>query len=93
MNEVLNALIFPSADTVRFGYKSPDTRLGTIALPDGMNLFDAALRAISATTYDIIRPEIFHARMSNPESRSLYKIVQDGPNGVFKFHRFMHLSR
>ncbi len=85
MNEVLNALIFPSADTVRFGYKSPDTRLGTIALPDGMNLFDAALRAISATTYDIIRPEKFHARMSNPEAEAYIKSCRMGQTEFSSF--------
>jgi len=85
MNEVLNALIFPTADTVRFGYKSPDTRLGTIALPDGMNLYEAALRAISATTYDIIRPERFHARMSNPDAEAYIKSCRMGQTEFSSF--------
>jgi hypothetical protein len=68
INHVLNALLNPQADVLRFGYRGPESNLGFVPFLTGISLFDAALRSLSTATYDVIKPERFHARMSNTKA-------------------------
>jgi hypothetical protein len=68
VNQVLNALLNPHADVLRFGYRAPEANLGFVPFLKGISLYDAALRSLSTATYDVLKPEKFHLRMSNPKA-------------------------
>lgn len=78
VNHVLNALLNPQADILRFGYRAPDANLGFVPFLTGISLFDAALRSLSTATYDVVKPEKFHARMSNPTADAYVRSCRMG---------------
>lgn len=68
INQVLNSVFNPHADVLRFGYHAPESKFGFVPFLKGISLYDAALRSLSTATYDVIKPEKFHPRMSNPKA-------------------------
>jgi hypothetical protein len=70
VTNILNSVLNPQADVLRFGYRAPESKLGFVPFLKGISLYDAALRSLSTATYDVIKPERFHARMSNPRAES-----------------------
>lgn len=83
--QVLNEVLNPHADILRFGYEAPESRLGFVPFLKGISLFDAALRAISTATYDVVKPEKFHLRMSNPTADAYVESCRMGQTEVGSF--------
>jgi hypothetical protein len=78
IRQVLNEVLNPQSDVLRFGYDAPESKLGYVPFLTGMHLYDAALRSLSTATYDVIHPEKFHARMSNPSAEAYIESCRMG---------------
>jgi hypothetical protein len=75
---VLNAILIPYADVLRFGYRAPEANYGFVPFLKGISLYDAALRSLSTATYDVLKPEKFHARMGNPRAEKYIESCRMG---------------
>lgn len=62
-HQLLNDLISPPADTIRFRVSNPRTQEGLITLPEGFMLLESAKKALLTTACDIIKPELYHKRL------------------------------
>jgi len=78
LKQVLNELLNPHSDVLRFGYVAPESKLGFVPFLTGISLFDAALQSISTATYDVLKPEKFHKRMSNSKADAYIKSCRMG---------------
>jgi hypothetical protein len=76
--EVLNDLLSPDADTLRYRVISPATGRGTIPLVDGIQLLEGAKRSILAAACSVIQPHPYHPRMSRTEAQQLLNACQLG---------------
>ncbi len=85
IRQVLNTVLNAHSDILRFGYQAPEARLGYVPFLTGISLFDAALRSISTATYDVVRPEQFHSRMSNPAAEAYIASCRMGQTEVGSF--------
>lgn len=71
VSEILNDLISPEADVVRYRVASPATARGTIPLVEGIRLLDGAKRTILAAGCSVVNPAAHHPRMSRVEAQQL----------------------
>ena len=78
VNQVLNTILIPHADVLRFGYRAPEANYGFIPFLKGIHLYDAALRSLSTATYDVLKPEKFHARMGSPRAEKYIESCRMG---------------
>jgi len=85
LRQVLNEVLNPHSDVLRFGYQAPEARLGYVPFLTGISLFDAALRSISTATYDVVKPEKFHLRMSNPTAEAYVQSCRMGQTEIGSF--------
>ncbi len=75
---MLNAILIPYADVLRFGYRAPEANYGFVPFLKGISLYDAALRSLSTATYDVLKPEKFHARMGTPRAEKYIESCKMG---------------
>ncbi len=69
--EVLNDLMTPESDTLRYRVASMATGRGSIPLVDGIRLLDGAKRSILAAACSVVNPVAHHPRMSRTEAQQL----------------------
>lgn len=69
--EVLNDLITPESDILRYRVASPSTGRGTIPLIEGIRLLDGARRSLLSAACSVINPVAHHPRMSRTEAQQL----------------------
>jgi hypothetical protein len=69
--EVLNDLLTPEADVVRYRVASKATGRGSIPLIEGIRLLDGARRSILSAACSVINPVAQHLRMSRTEAQQL----------------------
>lgn len=68
---VLNDLLAPNADTLRFRIATQQSDAGTLPLQDGISLLEGAKKAVLAAACSVINPATFHPRMKRAESDAL----------------------
>jgi len=85
VRSILNTVLNPHTDVLKFGYDAPEAKLGYVPFLTGISLFDAALRSISTATYDVVRPERFHSRMGNPTAEAYIESCRMGQTEVGSF--------
>ncbi|TVS21027.1 MAG: hypothetical protein EA424_00980 [Planctomycetaceae bacterium] len=78
VEEVLNDLLSPDADILRYRVISPATGRGTIPLVDGIQLLEGARRSILAAACSVVQPHPYHPRMSRTEAQQLLNACQLG---------------
>lgn len=61
--QIINDLLLPPADQIRFRVNNARTKDGLISLSEGFMLFESAKKSLFATAHDIIKPEIYHKRL------------------------------
>ena len=71
VTEVLNDLMTPEADILRYRVASPSTGRGSIPLNEGIRLLEGAKRSILAAACSVINPIAHHPRMSRAEAQQL----------------------
>lgn len=69
--EVLNDLITPESDIVRYRVASHATGRGSIPLLQGIRLLEGAKRSILAAACSVLNPLTHHPRMSSTEAQQL----------------------
>jgi len=69
--EVLNDLLTPEADILRYRIASLATGRGSIPLMEGIRLLEGAKRSILAAACSVVNPIAHHARMSRTEAQQL----------------------
>ncbi len=69
--EILNDLITPDSDIIRYRVASPVTGRGSIPLMEGIRLLEGAKRSIMAAACSVVNPVTHHPRMSRSEAQQL----------------------
>ncbi|MCK4660557.1 MAG: hypothetical protein KAV82_13635 [Phycisphaerae bacterium] len=69
--EILNDLLIPDADVLRYRICSPDAESGTLPLEEGISLLEGAKRSILAAACSVVKPSSYHPRMSRTEAEQL----------------------
>lgn len=62
--QVINDLLLPPSDVIRFRVDNKRTEYGLITFNEGFSLLDNAKKSLFTTACDIINPTFFHKRMS-----------------------------
>ncbi len=76
--EVLNDLINPDADILRYRVASRATGRGSIPLIEGIRLLEGAKRSILSAACSVVNPVAHHPRMSRTEAQQLLEACQLG---------------
>ena len=76
--EVLNDLLTPESDILRYRVSSSATGRGSIPLIEGIRLLDGAKRSILAAACSVVNPVSHHPRMSRTEAQQLLSACQLG---------------
>ena len=61
--QIINDLLLPPADQIRFRVNNSRTKDGLISLSEGSMLFESAKKALLTTAHDILKPETYHKRL------------------------------
>lgn len=61
--QVLNDLLLPPADTIRFRVNNSRTQEGLISLSEGFMLLESAKKSLFTIACDIVKPESYHKRL------------------------------
>jgi len=75
---VLNDLLLPPSDIIRFTMDSSATKNGTIPLNVGLDFFAGAKKALLASACSVIQPQTFHPRMSRSEAEQFVQNCKFG---------------
>lgn len=75
---LLNDLLLPPSDIIRFVVESADTKNGTASLNAGIDLFIGARKALLASACSVIQPQSFHPRMSRAEAEQFVESCRLG---------------
>lgn len=62
--EVLDHLLLPPADVLRFRDRSPECETGTINLDEALGLLGGAKKMLLSIAHSVLRPTPFHPRLS-----------------------------
>ena len=76
--EVLNDLLMPPSDVLRFRLDEPDTEAGIVPLIQGIDLLEGARKAILASACSVVQPQPFHPRLSRAEAEQLLQACRLG---------------
>lgn len=60
---LVNDLIIPPSDIIRFRVESKETENGLISFKDGFNLLENAKKSLYTTACDMINPTIYHPKL------------------------------
>lgn len=69
-SEVLNHLLLPPADLLRFSEKSVDAEGGSLTLPHAISVLEGVYKMILAQAHSELSPKRVHLRMSRSEAES-----------------------
>ena len=75
---MLNDLLLPEADLIRYRVRSLETENGTMLLSDGARLLDGAQRSLLAAACSAIAPQTYHPRMSRAAATQLLNCCRLG---------------
>lgn len=71
--EVLNHLLLPPADVLRFREQSPDTETGTLALHQAVEVLEGARRMLLVIGHSVLNPQPYHPRLSRGEAEQFVR--------------------
>ena len=64
VEQIMNDLLLPPSDIIRFRVDNKRTEEGLIAFNEGLSLLENAKRSLFTTACDILQPAFYHKRMS-----------------------------
>ena len=76
--QVLNDLLLPAADILRFSLEGTAAQDGTVPLGEAVNLIEGARKALIASACTVIHPQKFHPRMSRTEAEQFINTCRFG---------------
>jgi len=62
--QLINDLLLPPADQIRFRVNNSRTKDGLISLSEGFMLLESAKKALFTIAHDILKPETYHNRLA-----------------------------
>jgi len=65
--QILNDLVLPPSDILRFKVDGQNTYYGAIPLLEGIALFENGRKLLYATSLDYTKPSLFHAKLGDKE--------------------------
>ncbi len=71
--EILDDLLLPPSDVLRFRVDEPGSQAGYLPLDQGIDLLTGARKAILAAACSVIQPQAFHPRLSRVEAEQLVR--------------------
>ena len=69
--EILNDLLLPPSDILRFRLSEPAAEPGTLPLEQGIHLLLGAKKALLSAACSVVQPQTFHPRLSRTETEAL----------------------
>jgi len=69
--EILNDLLMPDVDIIRYRLVGADTEKGDMSLVGGIRMLDGARRSLLAAACSVVSPVRYHPRMSRTEALEL----------------------
>jgi len=72
-SQILDDLLLPPSDVLRFRIDEPGSRAGFLPLEQGIDLLTGARKAILAVACSVIQPQPFHPRLSRAEAEQLVR--------------------
>lgn len=76
--QVLNDLLLPTADVMRFSLEGSPAQDGTVPLGEAVNLITGAKKALIASACTVVQPQKFHPRMSRTEAEQFINACRLG---------------
>jgi hypothetical protein len=76
--EILNDLLMPPSDVLRFQIDEPETEAGIVPLVQGIGLLEGARRALLASACSVVQPQSFHPRLGRAEAEQLVQACRLG---------------
>jgi hypothetical protein len=76
--EVLNDLLLPPSDVLRFTMDELDSQTGAIPLEQGLELLQGAKKALLSAACSVVQPQAFHPRLSRSEAEQLLQACRLG---------------
>jgi hypothetical protein len=76
--EILNDLLMPPSDVLRFVLDEPESRTGSIPLEQSISLLAGAERALLSAACSVIQPQAYHPRLSRDKAEQLLKACRMG---------------
>ena len=76
--EILNDLLMPDSDILRFRVASSATGQGWVPLSEGINLLAGARKSLLASACSVVNPLPYHPRMRRTEALQLLRACQWG---------------
>lgn len=64
LEQIINDLLLPPADVVRFRVDNKRTEFGLITFSEGFTLLENAKKSLFTTACDLVNPTLYHKRMS-----------------------------
>lgn len=77
-SEVLNDLLMPPSDVLRFRLEEPETEVGSVPLMQAIDVLEGARKALLASACSVVQPQTFHPRLSRTEADQLLQACQLG---------------
>jgi hypothetical protein len=77
-DEVLNHLLLPPADILRFSEQGPEAETGTLPLGQAVHMLEGARRALLATAHSVMHPSAYHPRLSRGDAERFVKDCRFG---------------
>lgn len=71
--EILDDLLLPPSDVLRFRLDEPASRSGFLPLDQGIELLKGARKALLSAACSVIQPQRFHPRLSRTEAERLVR--------------------
>lgn len=76
--EVLNHLLLPPADILRFRESSPDSETGTLPLEQAVSMLEGARQMLLVVAHSILHPQPYHPRLSRSEAEQFVRTCRLG---------------
>ncbi len=76
--QVLNHLLLPPADVLRFRDNSPESETGSLLLEHGINLLNGSRRLLLSQAHSILKPQPYHPRLRRTEAEQFVHACRMG---------------
>ncbi len=67
--DILNHVVLPPSDMIRFREISPEAEAGDVTLEHGMRVLEGAKRSLLATAHSVAVPQAYHPRLSREDAK------------------------
>jgi hypothetical protein len=74
--DIIDSLLYPDSDIVRYHILSPQAARGTIALSAADQFITSVVRSLKAAVCDVVSPQLHHPRMKRKETDMFLKNAQ-----------------